>query len=149
MFQSNSQRSLTEVVKHVSAFDPAVDNKHPDFNYDEYVKTGDTKFIPVRDGGTATIFHLRPLGSKSWMKATAEPTRDERVYRLVQFSLIAVENWSVDGSPLTIVRKTVDGIEQVERKCLDKMYDPDLFLELGGRVAMISRIDPLRSLGSD
>lgn len=143
------KRSLTDVVKHISMFDPAVDIEHKACRYQDYMRTGDETCLVIRDGHVPARFTLAHVNSRQYRRAYSATTDKDRHYALVAFALVAVDGITVNGRPFTVARKTIDGLEMCDAGELDQIYDPDLFIELAGRVEMMRRLDPTRLLGSE
>lgn len=142
------KRSLTDPVRHISMFDPALDAEHTSFSPERYMATGNEEHMPLRDGQTPSRFVIRPLSSRQYRRAHAAISKEDRVYTLVAFALVAVEGVTVNGEAVSIKRVTIDGLEMADTASLEKIYDPDLFMELAARVEGMSRLDPTRLLGS-
>jgi len=143
-----ARKSATDVFKYISLLDPAVDHESPALDWEKYLETRDEQYIPLKEGCQAARFHLRPIEPEQEKYALSMPSDAAKFYEYVAFGLHAVENFTVDGQPVAVKRKTVNNLERADKKSLHQIFDADLFKELGGIVATISRLDPLRYLGS-
>lgn len=56
-----SKPSLAKPYTHVFSQDPAIDQDHEDFDHEQWVKTGDPKYHPMKNGVNAVEFKIRHL----------------------------------------------------------------------------------------
>jgi|SRR3990167_4022997 len=143
------KRSLTDTVSHVSMFDPAIDIESKSCRYTEYMRSGDEKHLVIRDGQVPARFKLAHVNSRQYRRAYAATTDKDRHFALVAFALVAVDGMLIEGKAISVQRRVVDGLDICDADILEQIYDPDLFVELAGRVEMMRRLDPCRLLGSE
>jgi hypothetical protein len=137
------QRDLTQHYDHVWTSDPAIDKEHANFDADEYLKTGDMKFAPLRDGEKPTVFKIAPLSRKQWLDVTSRDGLTERLDAAVSYGLRSVENLEINGSPFQLEHEQSSKGSRVKQAYLDQIWDPELMTEIGAKVIQISKIDPL------
>lgn len=139
-------RSFLTSVKVASILDPAVNREHEEFEslWQEYRKGNDLTKIPVKEGAKLALFELAPLSRKQLLKVMSMSIPLEQCTEAVAFSLRSVSGFEVNGEPLEISHSNVDGEKRVKPDCLDKLFDPLLFGELGARVLELNRLDPTK-----
>jgi hypothetical protein len=156
------ERSLTKSLRYVSIFDPAID-LGPEGDDEEskrarmavadkitaYLEaaTPDPSTLPVRDGATPAVFELAPLTMRQ--RARVRQMGDDKLYdkaiEAVACALVSVTGYSRNGEPVTVQRKKVNGEERVTTECLERLFDEELFVELGSRIMAMDRLNPMRA----
>lgn len=136
------QRSFIQSTKYISSLDPAIDRDHPDFNWEDYRRTGEAKHLPLREGAQATVFELAPLTRKQMARVLGFERVLDQCTEAVACGLRQVSNFIVDGQPLIVEHQGNDGERRVKSSVLDKLFDPVLFGELGTRIMEINRLVP-------
>lgn len=130
-----------ERIPYVSIFDPAVDQEKCD--HQEFAKTLDAKYRPLREGVVPTTFHLGRL-TRSEMQEVRRAASHERATLLVAYGLKDVENMpDVSGQPVRLSFKQVGSMKRIDDATLDRIYSPDLFDELAVVINEVSGLDPL------
>lgn len=135
-------RTLTGHRAHVWSMDPSIDRDHADYNWEEFLKDGEMKHLPVREGERLTVFRLAPL-TRMQMMRVMEMDGMQRVNEAVAFGLRGADNYTVDGESVVLEFKHQGDERRVHEKSLNRVFDPMLFAELGSRILSISTLDPL------
>lgn len=139
-------RSTIKARNHVWSQDPGLDRSDED-SFDEkwkqFLKDGDVRGLPTKDGAKLTVFELEPLDRKSFMRTLALSGL-EQFNEAVACGLRSVSNFEIDGVPLALERREENGSKRLAQSTLDKIFDPMLFMELGLRLIDLSRLDPTR-----
>lgn len=136
-------RSFVHPSKHVWSEDPSLDKQSANYDWAEFLRTGDLKYAPAVEGGKLTVFSVKPLSRKQFTRVFSLPHGSlEQCSEAVAFGLKGIENYQVDGSPVEIKFSKVDGEERVHDEVLNRIFEPLLFIELGLRVMELSRLDP-------
>jgi hypothetical protein len=136
-------------ARHIWTHDPAIDLLSEGFGeaYGAAIKAGDVSAIPIKEGAKPTVWTLQRLPRRVFLRvdgARGMAADNE----LVALGLASVENLTIDGLPVTIATEKVDGVDRVTAECLDRIYDPQLFNELGAVVTKLSKLDPSSGQGS-
>lgn len=134
--------NTTAPVIYVYPKDPAIDKDHPDYNWEEFRKTGDVKHLPAKDGEKLTIFHIKRLSRQRYI-AMAEKKGLEAMEDAVKYGLTAVENLSVGDGSFRLEFKGEGRDRRLTDGCCDGLFEPGLFYDLGMRIVELSHISPL------
>jgi hypothetical protein len=134
---------------HVWHLDPAIDYEAAGCveAYKHALRTGDVSGIPIREGCKPTVWKLQRLPRRVFLRVDGAKgmAADQE---LVALGLVGVDNLTVDDVPVVIRTEKVDGVDRVTAECLDRIYDPGLFNELGAHVVILSKLDPSSGQGS-
>jgi hypothetical protein len=141
-------RSTLKSWNHVWSQDPALDRDADGFDekWQSFLKTGDVRGLPVREGEKLAVLEIEPLNRKDYMRVLGM-SGIEQFNEAVACGLRSVTNWEIDGVPLVLERKEDGNTKRLSVPSLDKIFDPYLFTELGLRILDVSRLDPLRARG--
>jgi len=139
----------TETAKHVLTFDPSLDRDAKGFDYDRFIDTGDPKHIPCKDGDALTVFHLRRLTVRQFEDVFQYADKNEmRMSReAVASGLKDAENWAGPGGRLEFGWVETSNGKRLDEKTLDALYNGggyELIRELGGRVILLSKLNPTK-----
>jgi hypothetical protein len=136
------RRSFKERTVWVWSKDPAIDEQHPEFNWDEFKKSFDLKHVPFKSAEKPTKFHCQPLPRMAFERMMSMPEGPEMFREMVAFGVTKIENFEVDGADLVVTRTRALKMERLDDATLDKIFDPFLFAELAGHILEISKIRP-------
>ena len=134
-----------DAVEYIFSRDEALDKAHPDYNWEEYIATCDSKYAPLKEGHTPTVFQVRKLSRKQYVKISALP--DEQKWgEAIAFGLKGIKNFC---RPVQLLMKNVPELgERLKDDVLDDIFAPELFVELGLRILTLSTLDPKYGQGS-
>ncbi|HYE58141.1 MAG TPA: hypothetical protein VD948_06530 [Rhodothermales bacterium] len=122
--------------------DPALDKDHPDFNWDLWLKTGDLKHAPTKQGMEPNRYWVRKLRMHRFEQVLDTPGA-RQVREAVAWGLTAVEGHTFNGEPVVLKFKKISDAEQrLTDESLEQLYSPELFGELGARIVELSRLHP-------
>lgn len=141
------QRSLIADFRHVWSEDPALDKANPHFSHEEFMRTGDMKFVPAKEGEHLTIFGLAALSRKQFQRVKAINAMGDTVTSAVlalAYGLRSVQNFHLpDGSELVVNRQLdSEGEMRASEATLDALYDMALIAQLGTRIIRESTLRP-------
>jgi hypothetical protein len=129
--------------EYISQRDPALDVKHKDYNLGLYIDTRDRKHMPVIEGSTPTVFHLRPLTVTQFEATRSVPVAVQDKCA-VQFSLDRVDNFKAANGEMVRCVHIGDGDERrLDSDTVRALHAPLLFAELAMVIARITDLDPL------
>jgi len=128
----------TDSVVHVYSQDPAIDKDHPDFDWDRFKETGEMKYLPIKEGQTPTVFQIRRLTRRQFLKVIKSDDA-EQFSEAVAYGLRGIKDW---GAPVDL-KFQGDGQERLHPDTLDRIFAVELFVELGARIMELSRLAPL------
>lgn len=134
----------TTIVEHICPFDDALDTKHPDYSYEEYLKTGDRKHLPLREGAVPAVFKLRPLTRAQFMSMMRLEDA-ERPGEAIAYGLVSVSGLRREGDDHDIlVKHTRTSLgERLDKDSLNELFAPEVFGDVGMRIfALSSTINP-------
>lgn len=128
-------------LKHIYSEDPAIDKQHPDYSWDKYVRTGDRKYVPVKDGFVPTVFELRPLTRRQY-QAVMRCDATALGMEAVAYGLVSVENLSRGDHPVVLKSKPTDLGDRLTDESLDNLFAFDVIGELGLIIISLSAVRP-------
>ena len=125
--------------------DEAVDREHADYDWSQFKRTGELKHVPVKPGGTLTIFYIEPLSARAYervMNLREQPT--SMAWEAVALGLVGSENYKVGNPPIeaTWKRHQSSGLDRLTEECFKRNFRPSVYYELSGRIMEISSLDP-------
>lgn len=146
------RKSLGGVVRHVWSDDPALDKSDPDVfaaKWKAFLADGKVECLPVVEGGAPAVFEIAPLTRRQFLRIyNGGGGALEQMSEAVAYGLRSVKGFEVDGRAPDVEKVDSDVGKRLSAKCLDALFDPLLFAELGARVLEISRLDPTRGQAS-
>lgn len=133
-----------EDAEWVHADDAALDVDNPDFDYVQYLKTWDRKYVPVKDGGTPTVFKIRRLSQRVLEHCLRQPHTPDRDRELVAYSVKSIMDFDGKGGefPLKREKSQFQGVERLAPSAIESFYSWDLFHELGIVILAFNRLRP-------
>ncbi len=145
-------RTLLGTFKHVWDQDPALDRESEAFSHESFVRTGDMKHLPVKEGQRLTIFELAPLSRRQFQEVIQLRTQERPIdaaVLAVSFGLRGVQNfYDASGQELQVAFITEgDGTKRVSPATLDQLYDISLIGQLGTRIINESTLRPKNGQG--
>jgi hypothetical protein len=145
-------RSLLASFKHVWDKDGALDTANPIYDHAEFVKTGDLKYVPVKEGERLTIFELAPLSRVQFQRVLGLRVQGDAIDAAalaLAYGLRGVQNLhDENGNEVTVKRQTDDlGELRASKATLDAIYDMTLIAQLGTRIINESTLRPKNGQG--
>jgi hypothetical protein len=145
-------RSLLADFRHVWSEDPALDKSNENYSHEEFVRTGDFKHVPAKEGERLTIFILAPLTRVQFQRVQSVRAQGDVVnaaVMAVSYGLRGVQNFHDANGAEIEVKLQVDGEgeRRVTSATLDAIYDIGLLAQLGARIISESTLRPKNGQG--
>jgi hypothetical protein len=129
----------SSALSYICSFDPALDRDSPAFDWAEYLETGDPVHAPIRDGDAPTTFELRRLTRKQFLRVIGMPS-EEQASEAVAHGLRGVKNYQIGGRDVELRFRRTDLGERMTDECMEQLFSPELFGELGVRILSLSTL---------
>jgi len=136
--------TCSENYQHIYSNDPAVDQKHPDFDPEKWAETGDGKWLPLRPGAEPVRFELRHLRGRAKAYLTDRQASGvggaSTLTDAVSLALVKIYNGiREDGSEFDVKTVMVKDarLSMADDDTIDTLYSVDngsLIAELGLRI---------------
>lgn len=142
----NSKKQFTGEFTHHYSGDPALDTDAEAFDFEQYKRTGDAKFLPLKNGSTPVTFRMRRLNGREWMAVQDEQRLrgpNQGLWLAVAFALTGIEGY---GDNADIDRVSEQRFERCNDETMEQILavdDGELLVELGTRVKEEMEHDPL------
>jgi hypothetical protein len=127
-----------ERIEYVCENDPALDKGAEGFDWAKYIESGDHAHIRFRDGCTPSVFSLRRLSRKQYLRTVGRPQM-EMISEAVAWGLAGVKGL---GSKADLRFEKTDAGERLSDASLDAVFAPELFAELSLRILSLSGVHP-------
>lgn len=135
-------KSLIAKTKHVWSRDPALDTDHKDYDWAEFIKTGDMKYVPAKEGMTVAEFEIGPLTRMQFLRVWSLSDLVQ-ANEAVAYGLKGLTGYKVEGVDVELEFQNADDGKRLNKATLDRIFEPLLFMELGMRIIELSRLSPL------
>jgi len=138
------KRSLVKRMNYVWSDDPALDKDASEFaeKWDQFKLDGDAKKLPLKEGEVVTIFELKPLHRKVFLRALSQTDPMDQFAEAFAHGVKGIAPCEIDGETLVVkFAKPGTEDERLAPEVLDKTFDPVLVCDVGARVMEISRIN--------
>jgi len=145
-----SKPSASAPYPHIWSKDASLDTEADDFDHEQWVKTGDAKHIPVKNGVNPVEFTLKHLSTKELdaVKDTVQQYGPFAARRLaVRMALTKITPFVIDGKLKDLHRPNLPGIgfrgvDDIHLDIIAAVDDGKLYEELAARVMQEEFPDP-------
>jgi hypothetical protein len=137
------QRSLCGKVTYIWEQDPGLNKDAPGYDYKAYLGDWDRAHVPIRDGCEATTFEIAPLTRRQFLRVM-QMQGLEQAQEAVAFGLKAMGRYVCDGQSVNLSWTSTEIGQRLCNECLDAIFEPDLMLDMGMAILLLSKLRPLR-----
>lgn len=151
------KQNVTGTYTHVYSCDPSIDTESNKFDHEQFLRTGDEKFLPLKNGGKPVMFELKHLSGREKLALNTIFSVYEKeeaslmFYDIVALALKDMKEARLDTGEEVEVTHVFDKrmkVQFADRKSVDLIGSVDngrLLYELGNRVVKETFGDPLSS----
>lgn len=130
-------------VEYISQDDAALDTESSEYNFAEYLKTFDRKYLPCKPGVTPTVFTLRRLSRKHFTAIAGMP-KHQQAEESIARGVVNISGFALPNGNSLVPEFDGSGADQrLSATTLDAIFSPKLFAELSQVVIVLSELDPL------